>query len=315
MIRATPPEKVNRMSVIQVNHIEANCLSRFSLLMDMSDCATMPPDDKKIKFLSRSIGAFAIAALAKADDATACASVVDEYHDDGIDAFYYDRAEHIAYLAQSKWNVNGNGTVDVGSILKFTQGVNHILENKIELLGPKMQAKADDIRDALYDSQARFVLVVAYTGTQSLSAEVVAPLDTLIADLNDDAELVSLQIMRQKELHRIVELGAMGSPIDFDILLREWGKVANPYTVYYGHVDVTDLASWATFGDRIYTKNIRGFKGSTDVNDAIISTLNSAPEKFLYFNNGITLLCESLEKKMMGGTSRASGVFECKGAA
>jgi len=61
-------------------------------------------------------------------------------------------------------------------------------------------------------------------------------------------------------------------------------------------------------------ENIRGFKGSTDVNDAIISTLNSAPEKFLYFNNGITLLCESLEKKMLGGTSRLSGVFECKGA-
>ena len=249
------------MSVIQVNHIEANCIARFSLLVDMSDCTTMQPDEKKNKFLSRAVAAFSIAALAKVDDATASASVVDEYGDDGIDAFYYDRAEHTVYLAQSKWNVNGSGTIDVGSILKFTQGVHHLLENKIAMLGPKMQAKATDICDALYDSQARFVLVVAYTGTQSLSADVNAPLNALVSDLNDDAELVSLQVLRQKELHRVVELGAMGSPIDFDIMLREWGKVSNPYTVYYGHVDVADLAPWAAFGDRIYTKNIRGFKG------------------------------------------------------
>lgn len=314
MMGAIPAEKVNPMSVIQVNHIEANCTARFSLLIDMSDCATMQSGDKKNKFLSRAVAAFAIAALAKVDDATASASVVDEYGDDGIDAYYYDRAEHTVYLAQSKWSVNGNGTIDVGSVLKFTQGVNHLLENKVEMLGPKMKAKGDDIRDALYDSQARFVLVVAYTGTQSLSNEVSEPINSLIDQLNDDADVVSLQVLRQKELHRIVELGAMGSPIDFDIMLREWGKAANPYTVYYGHVDVADLAPWAAFGDRIYTKNIRGFKGNTDVNDAIISTLKTAPEKFLYFNNGITLLCESLDKKMLGGTSRMSGVFECKGA-
>jgi hypothetical protein len=90
--------------------------------------------------------------------------------------------------------------------------------------------------------------------------------------------------------------------------------VTDPYTAYYGHVHVADLASWAKYGDRLYSKNIRGFKGSTDVNDAIVETINSSPDHFLYFNNGITLLCAELDKQPLGGKSKGSGVFDCKGA-
>src|SRR5205085_5896671 len=50
------------------------------------------------------------------------------------------------------------------------------------------------------------------------------------------------------------------------------------------------------------------------VNDAIVATVRDLPDNFLYFNNGITLLCSELEKQPLGGKSRNSGVFECKGA-
>jgi hypothetical protein len=156
------------MSIIQVGHIQKNCRSRFSSLIDMSDVTTTNLDDRDSKFLSRALAAFAISAVAKVDEVTAAQSLVDEYHDDGIDAFFYDRNEHIAYLAQSKWDKDGSGTIDVGSVLKFIQGVNHFLEDKVSLLGPKMQAKASDIQDVLSDSQATFVLIVAYTGKQQL---------------------------------------------------------------------------------------------------------------------------------------------------
>jgi hypothetical protein len=82
----------------------------------------------------------------------------------------------------------------------------------------------------------------------------------------------------------------------------------------HGQVDIADISTWGLFGDHLYHKNIRGFKGSTDVNDSIISTAKDAPDKFLYFNNGITLLCSELEKQPLGGKSRSSGVFDCKGA-
>lgn len=302
------------MSIIQVGHIKKDCLARFSATIDMADVTTTDATQRESHFLSRALAAFAVAAVAKTDDVTGAKSVVDEFQDDGIDAFYFDRTEHIAYLVQSKWIADGNGSVDLGSVLKFIQGINHFLEDKISLLGPKMQAQAADIQDALSDSQVTFVLMVAYTGKQPLSVEVKAPLDTLLTELNDDGDLVTLRVLKQKELHDIVEQGAMGSSVDLAIMLHEFGKVTDPYTAYYGHVHVADLASWGKYGDRLYSKNIRGFKGSTDVNDAIVETINTSPDHFLYFNNGITLLCAELDKQPLGGKSRGSGVFDCKGA-
>ena len=102
--------------------------------------------------------------------------------------------------------------------------------------------------------------------------------------------------------------------MDLQILLHEWGLVREPFKAYYGHVEVTDITSWGKYGDRLYDKNIRSFKGSTDVNGGIVATLKDAPDKFLYFNNGIMLLCGELEKQPLGGKSRSSGVFECRGA-
>jgi AIPR protein len=111
-----------------------------------------------------------------------------------------------------------------------------------------------------------------------------------------------------------VEAAALGSSIDLTIMLHEYGHVREPYNAYYGQVDITDIALWGKYGDRLYHKNIRSFKGSTEVNDSIIATIKEAPDNFLYFNNGITLLCGKLEKKPLGGKSKSSGVFECTGS-
>jgi hypothetical protein len=189
------------MSIIHVNHIESNCRARFGSLVDMSDVPDGP--DRDVKFLSRALAAFSIAALTKADDATAAQAVVDEYQDDGIDAFFFDRTEHIVYLVQSKWIKNGNDSMDVGSILKFLQGVNHFLENKVSLLGPRMQKRAQDIQDALADSQANFVLAAAYTGKPALSTEAMTPINQLLGELNDDGDMVRLEVLKQKETERI----------------------------------------------------------------------------------------------------------------
>lgn len=117
------------MSIIQVNHIQSSCKARFSALIDMSDETATDPEERDTHFLTRALAAFSISALAKIDDTAAAKAVVDEYHDDGIDGFYFDRIEHVAYIVQSKWAKNGSGSIDLGSVLKFSQGVNHLLEN------------------------------------------------------------------------------------------------------------------------------------------------------------------------------------------
>jgi hypothetical protein len=302
------------MSIIHVGHIRSTCEQRFRDLIDISDIHTMSAEDKETHFLSRALAAFAVSEVAKINDRSAAEAVVDQQDDDGIDAFYWDRSEHTCYLVQSKWVKTGNGSIDVGSVLKFVQGINHLLTDKRDSLGPKLAAKSADIQEVLADSRARFVIIVCYTGQQAMSPEASKPINELLEELNDEEDLVSLVVLRQKELHTIVAQHALGESVDFTVMLHEYGPVREPYRAYYGQVDAADIVTWGKFGDHLYHKNIRGFKGNTDVNEGIVATIKSSPENLLYFNNGITILCSQLDKQPLGGKERTSGVFDCKGA-
>ncbi len=97
-------------------------------------------------------------------------------------------------------------------------------------------------------------------------------------------------------------------------MLKEFGTVRDPYKAYYGQVDLKDIATWGKFGPHLYARNIRGFKGSTDVNEGIISTIKTNPHNFWYFNNGITVLASRVKPQPLGSGTQDSRVFECEGA-
>src|ERR1035437_8651765 len=154
MISHSFEELRQRMSIIHVNHIQADCKNRFSSLIDMSDVTTSDKGNREAQFLTRALSAFVISAVAKVDNEIAALSVVDESQDDGIDGFYFSKTDHIAYIVQSKWSKDGNGTIELGSVLKFIKGIGDILENRSQSLGPKMRAMVADINNFLADSQA-----------------------------------------------------------------------------------------------------------------------------------------------------------------
>jgi hypothetical protein len=59
---------------------------------------------------------------------------------------------------------------------------------------------------------------------------------------------------------------------------------------------------YETGGKRLFARNIRGFLGeSTNVNRSMEYTLRDEPERFFYFNNGITILCDEAQKVSFQG--------------
>lgn len=270
--------------------------------------------EKEDCFLTRGLAAFVIAGLSGAEDQVAAAAVVDCPRDNGIDALYFDSLDLVCYLVQSKWIKSGNGSVDVGSVLKFTAGVHDCFQGELERFGPKMRKLSAIIAQVLGDSRVTFKLVLAYTGQQPLSVEAQHPLDEKVSDLNDPTELVSLQVLRQEDLHKIVAKQALGETVNLQIMLKQYGTVREPYAAYYGQVDLKDIATWGKYGQHLYAKNIRGFKGSTDVNDGITTTIRTSPQHFWYFNNGITVVAAKVTPQPLGSGTTESRVFECEGA-
>ena len=89
-----------------------------------------------------------------------------------------------------------------------------------------------------------------------------------------------------------------------------------PLKSYYGQISGTELAAlWQKYGRRLFNENIRSFLGNSGANDDILNTVKSEPQNFIYFNNGITILCEKIKKKPYGGSDRAVGIFTCHGLA
>lgn len=302
------------MSIIHVGHIRNNLATRFGGLVDLSDVEHVPAGPLEAFRLTRSLAAFALAELGTLDDAPAAQMVTDGPQDNGIDAVYFDPVEHNCYLVQAKWISSGNGNVDLGDALKFIQGVRDLLEAKFDQFNAKMRSHQDNVFSALSDASARFTLVLAYTGEQALSSEVKKPFDDLLAEMNSPSEMMSVEVLNQARLHSIVATGAVGEAIDLEIMLHQWGLVKEPYVAYYGHVAVSDIAAWGTYGVRLTSKNLRQFKGLTEINESMAKTLATSPENFWYFNNGVTILCDSVRKKPLGGSSTEIGSFECKGA-
>lgn len=248
------------------------------------------------------------------DDVAAAQSVIDGTGDNGIDAVYYDAAEKNCFLVQSKWVSSGNGSVEVGDIHKFIQGVRDLLDAQFSVFNEKMQTHKDKVFTALSDASARFTLGLAYTGEQGLSDDAKRPLDDFISEMNSPTDVMSLKVLNQGALHAIVASGASADSVDLEIMLHDWGMVREPYLSYYGQVAVSDIASWGTYGVLLTSKNLRQFRGLTEVNESIGKTLVGNPDNFWYFNNGITVLCESLRKKPLGGNNNETGTFECEGA-
>lgn len=172
----------------------------------------------------------------------------------------------------------------------------------------------DNISEALDNAQVKFILVLAYTGTDPVSEDGNRAFQDLLTDLNDPTELVSLKVLSLNELYKAVAGQAEGAPIKLEVLLRDWGQIDDPYLAYYGQVDAIDIANWwHEYANHLFAPNLRKFLGSTNVNEAIIDTLKEKPESFLYFNNGITIICNSIKLKPIGRGSKKSNVFECEG--
>ena len=67
------------------------------------------------------------------------------------------------------------------------------------------------------------------------------------------------------------------------------------------------------FGNKLFAKNIRFYKGNTDVNEGMKKVLMNEPDKFYYYNNGIKLLCKSIKRKAKDSTTNTTGLFALEG--
>ncbi|CAJ1891304.1 AIPR family protein [Aeromonas hydrophila] len=302
------------MSKLHVTQIGGYLKQNLNDAINMKDYENKPQEKRDIAFLTRALGVLTISQLTDQPMKDICHCVTDGYNDGGIDLIFFEPKEKVLYLVQTKWHQDGSGSISLGDTLKFIEGVKKVLDNDLDNLNDKVKARKLDIELALFDANAKFVLVLAHTGQDNISEDIRIALTSYIDSQNDTSDLMSLKVIKQDELHRSVAAGVAGSPISQEIQLTSWGQIREPHAAFYGQVCSSDVALWMEeHGTRLFEKNLRNFIGRSLVNQDIVNTLIERPENFWYFNNGITALVTSISKKPLGGNSTEFGIFECEG--
>ncbi len=162
-------EKEGTLSKLHVTQIAGYLNNKVKGLVNVDDYDRhSDPAQAHKAFLTRALAALSVSHLTEVPLRDLCSSITDGSKDGGIDLIYFDGKDRTLYLVQTKWHDDGHGSMEQGDVLKFIEGVRKVLDNDIEQLNDRIKARKLDIERALFDANAKFVLVLAHTGQEHL---------------------------------------------------------------------------------------------------------------------------------------------------
>ncbi|MGF9600295.1 AIPR family protein [Bacillus subtilis] len=301
------------MGLLEINQIKSKLEHKYSDLINVVSEGETMNEHQKRNFLSKALAVYSINTIyADVDDQELVKCLVDGGEDNGIDLIYFHPTKKELCLVQSKFNSSGNSEPDLGEIKKFRDGIRDLICLKFEKFNELVKKRREEICSILEESELKFRLVLVYTAT-TLSSHARSEMQELLSEINDRREIATFDIVNQQRLHSTLYMNN-GANINTDITLHEWAKYEGERIAYYGQITGDQLFElWENYGDGLFDSNIRKALGSTDINIEIHETLNTEPELFWYYNNGITIICSDIVKKAMYGNQRHIGIFDCRG--
>lgn len=304
------------MSSLKVNQIKARLRELFEPHLDVSDLnANDKERDQKI--LSRCLAAFAVYAIAACTPQQAAGSVWDGTGDNGIDAAYFDQSDQCVIFIQSKWINAGSGEPEAKDIGSFLAGVKDTIEQNQENFDARVQARLADILARINTPGTSIHIALVSTGASKLAQPAQTLIDKFLKELNGDDpdEMATSEIMGLAEVYTRLANDPMQGNLTLEAQILDWSRVNSPYAAFFGLIDGLQLKTWwKKHGKGLVAANIRESLGATEVNNEIKQTAATSPEKFWYFNNGITLIADEAVKAPANAASQSAGLFSFRGA-
>ncbi|MFZ3084394.1 AIPR family protein [Rhodoferax ferrireducens] len=260
---------------------------------------TNTPQQQTDKQTNRSLSAFALHAMLGLSARAAARAVVDDFHDNGIDAIYYDSKTETLHLVQSKLKAGEEFKQDEAQA--FCTGIRLLIRQEFATFNQNVQCRQVEIETALANAES-IQLSIVYTGSRVSDAAKAAMKQLVEDDSHGEGErlLPTVQYYGPDEIAAELLLRQSYKPVIADIILSHDVKIEEPRVTWYGMVNVSDLVALHNKeGKALYEKNVRYFLGSSksDVNKGIQATLSNDPTAFFYLNNGVTALCNDIAAK------------------
>lgn len=242
--------------------------------------------------------------------------LITEYSDKSIDCFvHYEECKEL-YIIQNKYYALNNmvGRPDVADFLNTPISV---LKNNNYMKSQELQNAFNKARD---DAEYK-IFVYFFATTQKENADV----KSLINNFNNTDQgllcYIEAKYFGIKDIYELYYGKNYKENINFThplgtlnkgtfASLREEYKMDELYKAYYIVTPISELYKMLLAAEKknysVFERNIREYLGANPINNGIVETLKSKSERknFMYYNNGITIVCEKIKNDYIDTSSQ-----------
>jgi len=294
-------ERRNATAPIHRHQIRTALLERYRGLIYDDDLKSYDQEGYEQRFLSRALTAAAVRVVTGCDYKAAGAAVIDGELDQGIDGVAVTESSQEVWLVQAKWSDDGKAKFNTDAAHKLIHGLRLIEQRSFDRFNERLDPIAARVNSAMHDARLKVTLVIALMGVGTLTSEVEAVLDDARKDFNGLGPVLDYRVVTAADVLGQIREDLAPKPLKVTVRMANWLKRNTPLVAYQGTVPANNIAEWyASHADRLYSRNLRQSLGTTQVNSGMLNTLVDEPENFWLFNNGVTVLCDSLDEEWPG---------------
>ncbi|WP_243740569.1 AIPR family protein [Streptomyces sp. 8K308] len=290
-------------SPLQVQQVRQALLRDYAGRIYDEDLKGYDARGREQRFLSRALTAAAVRMVTGCDHEAAGRAVIDGERDQGIDGVAVSESSQDVWLVQAKWSDDGKGKLDTNAVHKLIAGFRLIEQRNFDRFNDRLgDPIAARVNAALGDARLKITLVIAVMGPGLLSDEVTAALEDVCDDFNGAlGPVLGYRVVHAADFHKQLRDDLAPEPVNVTARMANWIKRDVPFEAWQGTVAASDIARWhAVHESGLYEENVRNSLGLTRINSGIKTTLLTEPENFWYFNNGITVLCDTIKPTWPG---------------
>jgi len=284
---------------LQVRQVEAFLRATYvdAGLLDLSDLEGKPDGEREPRMLSRALAAQAVRIVTGWTPQEAALAVIDGHADQGIDAIaVVDGSDPHVFLVQAKWSKYGRATCDRSAVMELLGGLRLIDDEDFTPFNPRGRQLAERAKNVMASGPVPVTQVAALMRADAVTDGFRLAIKNGENEFNRHGDVLGHRVILSSELWTSVREDIAPKPVDLEADLFPWFAISTPYESYQGVVEAEQVAQWLDHGSSLFNLNIRNPLGRTPINNEIIDTLTKEPAHFWYFNNGVTILCESVEK-------------------
>lgn len=247
----------------------------------------------------------------------AAASLVGGPKDKSLDAVHIDDNAKKVFIVQGKYRQKPGGKsekrADVLTFAKLAHSLSDddgFREFKKGLAIP-VAGKAEEAHKRI--KSRSYGLQLYYVTTGRCSPALAKEADGVVRSTGGWTDI---DIVDGKRVLRLLSdyLDGVAPPVPLLEIMLENGQGVKLGGILQRYDRRTEIESWVvpvavdqiarmyeTAGIRLFARNVRGFLGDTQINRNMKQTLETEPEFFWYYNNGVTIVCDEAEQVGRGG--------------